>query len=136
MKKKISLFIAAALLACLLSGCRLIRIEEEPRTAVDYAVVSPEKIPAEITALIEEKKDREFQMTYRSGEQLYLVKGYGQQMTGGYSIQVEELSASGTAVFFKTRLLGPEDDTAGSEPSYPYIVAEIEYRDLPVEFLQ
>lgn len=136
MKKIVSLFFCGVWLACILSGCRLIRIEEAPRTALEYTVVRQEEIPKEVTALIEEKKSREFQMTYHSGDTLYLIKGYGQQMTGGYSIQVEELSLSETAVFFETKLLGPSEQMTGSEPSYPYIVVKISYRQEPVEFIR
>lgn len=134
MKKKVTLFFLGILLACFLSGCRLIRIEEAPKEAVEYTVVSQEDLPKEITVLIEERKEKEFQMTYHSGEELYLVKGYGQQLAGGYSIQVEELSASENAVFFKTKLLGPSEKAVASEPSYPYIVVKMQYREEPVEF--
>lgn len=136
MKKSVSLFLLGLLLACMLTGCRFIHIEEAPRTALDYTIVSQEEIPKDITALIEEKKKNDFQMTYQSGEFLYLIKGYGLQMTGGYSIAVEELSMSENAVFFKTQLLGPTKDTSGSEPSYPYIVVKMQYQEKPVEFQQ
>ena len=56
-------------------------------------------------------------MTYQSGEELYLIKGYGQQMTGGYSIQVAELSLSDTAVFLKQSCWDlPVIIRAGSHP--------------------
>lgn len=65
---------------------------------------------------------------------MYLIKGYGRQMSGGYSIQVTELSLSSAAVFFKTKLIGPSEESQGSEPSYPYIVVKTEYREEPVQF--
>ena len=40
------------------------------------------------------------------------MKGYGEQLTGGYSIQAEEVSESENAVFCKTRLIGPEKAAA------------------------
>ncbi len=126
------LWIAAALLA--LSGCRVIRIEEAERTPLKYTVVNSARIPEEAAALIEEKKAAEFQMIYQSGEDMYLIKGYGRQMSGGYSIQVTELSLSSAAVFFKTKLIGPSEESQGSEPSYPYIVVKTEYREEPVQF--
>ena len=82
----------------------------------------------------EEKKEKEFQMVYQKGEDLYLIKGYGRQMSGGYSIQVTDLSASVNAVFFETKLIGPTEEVQGGEPSYPYIVVKTEYRDVPVQF--
>ncbi len=40
-------------------------------------------------------------MTYQSEKELFLIKGYGQQMSGGYSIQVEELGVTSQAIFSK-----------------------------------
>ena len=80
------------------------------------------------------KKEKEFQLRYETGETLYLAKGYGRQMSGGYSIQVTDLSASVNAVFFETKLIGPTEEVQGGEPSYPYIVVKTEYRDVPVQF--
>ena len=61
-------------------------------------------------------------MTYQVGDIRYLMKGYGEQLTGGYSIQVEEVSES-------------EKADAGSEPSYPCIVLKIRETEKPIEFL-
>lgn len=133
MKKIFSLlFIIAA--ALMLGGCRLVRIEEEERKPVAYTVVKTGELPEEAETLVEEKKAEEFQMTYQSGEDLYLIRGYGKQMSGGYSIQVKELSESSTAVFFETRLIGPAPEKQSGEPSHPYIAVKIEYRKNPVQF--
>ena len=134
MKKTVSLFCLAAVVMTLLSGCQFVHMEETQKTALDYTVVKQEDIPKEVVTLIEEKKAKEFQMTYQSGDYLYLIKGYGQQMSGGYSIQVEELALSESAVFFTTKLLGPSDSSQGGEPSYPYIVIKMQYREEPVQF--
>lgn len=124
---------AAVFFAVILCGCGLIRIEEEPREALEYTIVKREGIPEELKELIEEKKSREFQLTYQVEKELYLAKGYGQQITGGYSIQVEELGLSPNAIFFETKLLGPEKEMQG-EPSYPYIVVKTAFRKEPVQF--
>lgn len=134
MKRTAALACFLAFLAMFLCGCRFIRIEEKERTPVEYTIVKQEEIPKEAAALIDGKKSKEFQMTYQVGDDLYLIKGYGQQMTGGYSIQVEEVSFSTNALFFKTKLLGPSGDGQGAEPSYPYIVIKIKYREEPVIF--
>ena len=117
-----------------LGGCRIIRIEEEERKPLEYTIVNQQEIPEEILSLIEEKKAGEFQMTYQSGEEMYLIKGYGRQMSGGYSIRVEELSHSSNGIFFMTHLIGPKDDSMAGEPSYPYIVVKMAYREEPVVF--
>ena len=99
----------------------------------DY--MKQEEIPREVVELMEQKKEKAFYMTYQVGDVRYLMKGYGEQLSGGYSIQVEEVSESENAVFCKTRLIGPEKADAGSEPSYPCIVLKIRETEKPIEFL-
>ena len=82
MKKAVFLRIVltAAVLALLLSGCRFVRVEEEERKPVDYIVVECRDIPEELSRLMEEKKEKEFQLSYETGEDLYLAKGYGRRI--------------------------------------------------------
>ena len=133
MKKAVCLLVALVL-AAVLSGCGLIRIEEEERKPVDYTVVERQDIPAALDEIMNEKKEKEFQLSYETGEALYLAKGYGQQMSGGYSIQVEELGASSNGLFFVTRLIGPKDLNEAGVPSYPCIVIKTEPQKKPVVF--
>ena len=133
MKKAVCL-LAVLVLAAVLSGCGLIRIEEEERKPVDYTVVERQDIPAALDEIMNEKKEREFQRSYETGEALYLAKGYGRQMSGGYSIQVEELGASSNGLFFVTRLIGPKDLNEAGVPSYPCIVIKTEPQKKPVVF--
>lgn len=133
MKKAVCL-LAALVLAAVLSGCGLIRIEEEERKPVDYTVVERQDIPAALDEIMNEKKEKEFQLSYQTGEALYLAKGYGRQMSGGYSIQVEELGVSSNGLFFVTRLIGPKDLNEAGVPSYPCIVIKTEPQKKPVVF--
>ena len=126
------------LVVCLwmvLSGCS---IEKANRTKVrdlDYRIVAVEEIPEELLMQIETKKTADFKMTYETTEQLYIVRGYGEQVTGGYSIQVKELYLSNNAVFFATELIGPrKGETITKSPSYPYIVLVTEKVDKNVVF--
>lgn len=124
------------LMLVLLSGCRFVKIREEERQPLEYEIVGQDQIPEELATIIRERKTGKMQMTYQRGGEMYLVKGYGQQLSGGYSIQVKELSCSSNGVFFKTRLLGPEDlEKASGVPSCPYIVVKMQNRKDPVEFL-
>ena len=134
MKKTIALFCLIVWVILTICGCRIIRIEEEERKPLEYTVMNQQEIPSELLSLIEEKKAKEFQMTYQSGEEMYLIKGYGQQMSGGYSIQVSEVSQSVNGIFFVSRLVGPKDDSLNGEPSYPYIVIKTAYRERTVQF--
>lgn len=132
---RVFLMVLVATLTVSLAGCQFIKIEEGERTPLEYTIVKQEEIPAEAAELMEQKKENAFQMTYQVGGVRYLMKGYGQQLTGGYSIQVEEVSESENAVFCKTRLIGPSEDQAGSEPSYPCIVLKITDTSKPVQFM-
>jgi len=121
--------------ALFLTGCA---IEKTNRTKVrdlEYHVVTEEEIPEELKTQIEEKKAADFKMTYETPEHLYIVRGYGEQETGGYSIQVVELYLSSNAVFFKSSLIGPrKGENAAKSPSYPYIVIQTEKIDKNVVF--
>ena len=134
MGRKAGALICVLMLTAVLSGCRFIRIEEGERTPLDYTVMKQEEIPQEVVELMEQKKEKDFYMTYQVGDVRYLMKGYGEQLSGGYSIQVTDLSVSSSAVFFCTKLVGPDEENVGGEPSYPYIVVKTGYRDVPVEF--
>ncbi len=133
MKKTASLLLLMLFMVNL-AGCRLVRIEEEDRKPLSYTLVEPGQLPEEARKMVEEKKAEEFRLTYQSGENLYLIRGYGRQLSGGYSICVKEVSASSTAIFFKTELKGPSPEEQGGTPSYPYIAIKMEYREAPVQF--
>lgn len=119
----------------ILTGCA---IEKTNRTKVrdlDYHVVTEAEVPEELKTQIEEKKAADFKMTYETPEYLYIVRGYGEQETGGYSIQVAELYLSSNAIFFKSTLVGPrKGENVAKSPSYPYIVIQTEKVDKNVVF--
>lgn len=118
-----------------LEGCA---VEQTNRTKVrdlDYHVVTEAEIPAELMTQIEGKKAADFKLTFETPEYLYIVRGYGEQETGGYSIQVKELYLTSNAVFFSTELIGPrKGETVAKSPSYPYIVVQTEKIDKNVVF--
>lgn len=134
MKKKIPFLFLLFLFIIICCSCSIIKVEEESAKPIEYTIVNEDDIPDGARELIRERKEHIFYLTYQSGDDLYLIKGYGQQMTGGYSIQIKSLKASSSGIFLKTCLFGPEEAPQYSEPSYPYIIVKIAYQDLPVEF--
>lgn len=125
----------AVAMAVLLSGCTFLSEERVKLRDLDFTVLSEEKIPEELQKIIEEKKKEPFQITYTDKEYLYICSGYGEQATGGYSIAVNELYLTDTAIYVSTSLLGPESADKGNKtPSYPYIVIKTEYLDQTVIF--
>ena len=77
--------------------------------------------------IIEEKKSSEFQMSYSLGEDMYIVVGYGEQSSGGYSITVNEFYESESELYLDTTLLGPDSaENVTDVITTPYIVIKIE----------
>ena len=134
MKKRI-LAPLILLIFCLFCGCGITNVEKGERREVEYTVLKPDAIPPEIAEIIKAQGDADFQMTYKSNGFLYLLRGYGKQKSGGYSIQVEEMTATEEALHVKTRLLGPETkEEQKGDGSVPYLVIKTEDLGLSVVF--
>lgn len=135
MENKIKAFILTVVLGFALCGCS---IEETNGTKISdlaYTIVKEADLPEELKTQIEEKKAADFKMTYESEGELYIVRGYGEQATGGYSICIRELYLTSNAIMFHTELIGPrKGETSSQSPSYPYIVVKTDYREEPVIF--
>lgn len=127
--------VMAILMAVFFNGCTMLSEERIKLRDLDFTVLSEEKIPEELKTIIEEKKAEPFKLTYSDNEYLYISIGYGEQSTGGYSIAVNELYLTDTAVYVNTNLLGPEaSEKLNSTASYPYIVIKTEFLDKTVIF--
>ena len=98
-------------------------------------MVGDSEVPAELMATIEEKKTSDFKLTYTDGQGLYIVAGYGEQPSGGYSISINALYLTENSIVIDTELKGPESkEEGGTEKSYPYIVVKTGYLEEPVVF--
>ena len=75
----------------LLASCRITDVSEGERKELSYAIVKPGDFPPEIDQILRRKKESAFQMAYESGDDLYILRGYGKQKSGGFSIQIEQL---------------------------------------------
>lgn len=128
--------VVVLLAACgMTGGCS---IQEGSRTKVgdlEYEIVEDSALPEELLTMIEEKKAADFKLTYETEEDFYIVHGYGEQETGGYSICVKELYLTQNAVVFDTELIGPrKGENVSTSPSYPYIVIKTAHQDEKVIF--
>ena len=129
MGKRLSFVFLIMLLAFCIVGCSVIRKKTGEEKKVDYTVVKKEELPPEVKKVIEIKKQEEFQMSYQCEGELYLMRGYGIQSTGGYSIQVEYVTENNEEIHIKTKLVGPESREEQKDAiSCPYIVVKIEKR--------
>ena len=117
------------------AGCSVEQTNRTKISDLDYTIAAEADIPEELQNDIEEKKAADFKMTYKDNEFLYIVRGYGEQETGGYSICIRDLYLTSNAIIFDTELIGPrKGETISKSPSYPYIVVKVELRDENVVF--
>ena len=134
MRKKCSTFILILVLF-LLSGCSLKKAGTEKIRDLEYTVLEETELPDALRDAIEEKKTEDFKMSFCEDDALYIVRGFGMQETGGYSIQVKELYLADNAIYFDADLIGPESgENVEKTVSYPYIVVKLERMDENVVF--
>ncbi len=135
MGKKATGLLLLVLFSCLLYGCSIEKVRAGDGVKPEYTVMKEEYFPEKVKELIAQNQETEFQMTYQDAGYLYLLKGYGKQETGGYSIQIEDLSLWENAIHLQTVLIGPRDgEELKEEPSYPCLVVKMKYREEPVIF--
>lgn len=126
---------ALALLTGIWSGCAIEKTDGKKREDLKYEIIEEENIPEELKTKIEEKKEADFKLTYESDRYVYIVRGYGAQETGGYSIQILDFYLTQNAIVFDTNLMGPTKDAVkNTAPSYPYIVIRAENQDKNIIF--
>ena len=118
-----------------LCSCSFTEGKTEKIRDIEYTVVKENEIPDLLTDKIGEQKEETMKLTYLEDEYLYIVKGYGKQDTGGYSISVKELYLTENAIYFSTEFHGPKKgELITDAPSFPYIVIKLEKIDKPVVF--
>ncbi len=136
--KKIVL--ATVLCICLgvcifLGGCKYGFMDLKDESVVDYTVVSPQDLPEELKTQIDEQKSQVMKFSYSDNEYLYIVEGYGEQRTGGYSVSIVQVYSKGQVIYFDSKLEKPgKNENVNQEKSYPYIVIKMEKTDKTVVF--
>lgn len=130
MKTRKRVFVLATLviaMICVFAGCDMASMERVKLRDLEFVILSEEVLPGELKAIIDERKAEPFRLTFSDADALYICVGYGAQESGGYSITVDELYLTDTAIYVETTLLGPDASKAVNKvPSYPYIVIRTE----------
>lgn len=143
MKKHCILYAwCTVMLMLILPGCTVTTKDANEKVRdIEFTVLGEDDIPEELKKVIEEKKEKEFKITYQDGDFLYICVGYGRQETGGYSITVNELYLTANAIYIDTNLIGPEPEKREAYKtqekdgaSHPYVVVKTEYLDKAVVF--
>ena len=120
-------FVGCVLIGGTLAGCGKKEEAYVKLREPEFTVVEEADVPKELLDVIREKKEKEFKISYLSEEGLYLVRGYGSQPSGGYSISVDELFCAKEGLCIKTTLIGPAaDEKVSTAATHPYIVIKLE----------
>lgn len=134
---KYGVYVIGVIMLCLLAGCAKEKDPMEKIKDLNFTVLAEDNIPQELKAVIDEKKNNAFKVTYQDNGFLYICIGYGEQVSGGYSITVNDLYLTENAIYADTTLLGPDPadgNVKKNTQSYPYIVIKTEFIDKPVVF--
>lgn len=134
-RKIAGLWLLCILLGMAAAGCSVEEKNDRKLKDMEFTVISEKEMPKELARIVEEKKTEEMKLTYLTDDYLYIIRGYGKQKTGGYSIRVKDLYLAENAVYLKTELIGPgENDTVQEAESHPYIVIKTEKTEDVVVF--
>ena len=133
---KVKYFVLAFIMVLgIFGGCGLEKTDDRKIEDLSYTILEEKEIPQEFLAVIEEKKEQMFKLTYTDEENLYIAVGYGVQQTGGYSISVNQCYLTQNAVYFDTTLIGPsKGEQVNEAKSYPYLVIKTKYSEKNVVF--
>ncbi len=133
--KKLAVIVLCACLLVLCQGCSVKKTNTEKLRDVEVTVLEEEKIPEELMVQIEEKKSNSFKITYADKDALYIARGYGEQKTSGYSIEVKECYETKNAIYIHTNLIGPsKEEKIVEAETFPYVAVKMEFIDKNVVF--
>lgn len=135
LRERISWALFFVLCISILGGCSIRDTNGTKVADLDYVIMEENELPAELVTMIEDKKASDFKLSYENGGDLYIVRGYGEQDTGGYSIRIKDCYLTSNAILFDTELVGPrKGENTSASPSYPYIVIRTEKREESIIF--
>lgn len=122
-------------ISLMITGCSSNETDVKKIRDLEFTVVEDADVPEQLMEVINEKKQQPFKISYSNNDYLYIVVGYGEQPTGGYSISVDDLFLTSNAVYIDTNLIGPsEKEYVTNTITYPYVVVKTEFIDKTVVF--
>ncbi|PKM52598.1 MAG: hypothetical protein CVV02_00235 [Firmicutes bacterium HGW-Firmicutes-7] len=136
MKVKVFLIGIIFMSVMVFGSCKVAREDNvEKIKDLEYTVLESNELPEIVATKIEAEKAKPFKFSYTDGKETYIAIGFGEQPTGGFSIQVTDLYQAQEYIVINATLIGPsEKDLAVTVITYPYIVIKTENLDLPVCF--
>ena len=134
--KRIATLLLIALIVAIagITSCDIKKLSKVKEKDIEFTVVAGSEVPKQVKDIIEERKDKEFKITYSDEQYTYIVIGYGEQKYPGYSIKVDKLYQTKNAIYVSTTFQGPKEYNQIEKHTYPNIVIKIEYTDKNIVF--
>lgn len=124
---------------CIVGLCACQKEEMVPdyMSAPDLAfeIVTGQDVPQKVNEKIFQKQKEQFGFTYRDGDTMYIILGFGIQPTGGYSIQIVALKDTEDKIVVEANLVAPQpEDVVSDRESYPFIILKVQESQKNVQF--
>jgi len=130
--KKISILLLFVLVMVFSAGCGSVTNPPEPED-LDYEIFKEEDaLPNDIGAVVSNLKGvRGYfvfdQQKYNTGDNLYILISSGEKVTGGYSLEVNTVSAEGGTLSVIVEEEEPADDVSVIQAlTYPFVVLKLD----------
>ncbi len=99
-------------------------------------ITLPDELPAEVQAWIDAATDDFGGQTFIHEGVLYLLVTYGEKPTGGYDVEITDITEEEGKLVVTAYFTEPgEDDMVTQALTYPYDLAMLDDPGLPVEFV-
>ncbi len=130
MKKSVYFFLILLLFVALVAGC-----SKQPVTHhIDMPIDSVE--PVEIRDWVEKSKNLFLAQSKELNGKQYLLVTYGMKPTGGYNVEITDISHSETQLTVTVEFTKPNSDQPVTQAlTFPFDLAVIDATGLPVEFV-
>lgn len=102
-----------------------------------YEPMKPDEtaLPAEVEAWVEDSRNKFMAQTLEHEGLLYLLVTYGEKPTGGYTVEITDITEQEGKIVVTANFTEPgEDEMVTQALTYPYDLAVIDDPGLPVEF--
>ena len=107
------------------------------RSELKYTICTETELPDELKVMIEERKEKEFQLVYENSAYRYLAVGYGRQKSDNYVVDVKDFYESEEQIILDTILISSSkaDTQKNAQPEEcPYIVIQCSLTEKPIVF--
>jgi len=117
-------------------SCKKMREKEVPK-AIKFEICEETELPNELKWMIDERKEKEFQLIYENSSYCYMAAGYGKQKREGYAVEIKDFYETEEKIVLDTILKSrnkQEKRNYEKKDVCPYIVIRCSRIEKPVVF--